>query len=166
MKVDDWLDLNKNETSISGYAPRNKRIPAIPFPGKKKKYSGQKTSSYGLPTEKFVSQHKKGRQVDILTAERIVSGVISDKPPTLKDLFEEESRSSLIVPSDAINDRTLMQPASLPDGSSIDDDDTESSSLYDISIGGLQEYDDEEDISYGGLQDNDDENEVSDMYNS
>lgn len=170
MKVDDWLDVSKNETSISGYAPRNKRMPATPFPGKQHKYSGQKASSYALPTEKFVKQNKE-KQVEILTAARTVSGVISDKPPTLKDLFDEESRSSLIVPSDAMNDSMMQSQGSL-DGSSIEDDDSESSSLFDISYGGLQEYEDENDTSYGDLQANDDdddeeeevEEEVSDMY--
>ncbi|GLU19622.1 hypothetical protein SLE2022_358610 [Rubroshorea leprosula] len=150
LKVDNWLDLSKNEPPISGYAPRNKQVLAIPLPEKKHGNRGQKTSTYSLATEKIVNQNNMERQFDIFTGGRTVSGVVTDKPPTLKDLLDEESRSSFIIPSHATNDQTLMQSQDLLEGLSMEDDECGSPSLSDISCGGLQE--------------NDDENEVSEMY--
>ncbi|GLT26958.1 hypothetical protein SLA2020_019930 [Shorea laevis] len=147
LKVDNWLDLNKNDPPISGYAPRNKRVPAIPIPEKKHGYSGQGASSHGFATtEKIFNQYSMERQVDILTVGRTVSEVVTNKPPTLKDLFDEESRSSFIVPSYAINDQTMMQPEDILDGSSIEDDECGSPFAYDISCGDLQEYDGENEV--------------------
>ncbi|GLT82475.1 hypothetical protein SLE2022_008410 [Rubroshorea leprosula] len=147
LNVDNWLDLNKNDPPISGYAPRNKRVPAILIPEKKHGYSGQKPSSYGFATtEKIFNQYSMERQVHILTVGRTVSEVVTNKPPTLKDLFDEESRSSFIVPSHAMNDQTMMQPEDILDGSSIEDDECGSAFVYDISCGDLQEYNGENEV--------------------
>ncbi|GMI94694.1 hypothetical protein HRI_003138700 [Hibiscus trionum] len=99
-KVDQWLTLHKDEPSISVSAPRNKMVLDIPLPEKKHRPNGEKMQRNG---------NKKQKQA--------ASQRVEDKPPTLKDLFAEESSSSLICPPEST---TGDQIDSL-DGSLIED---------------------------------------------
>ncbi|KAK8661059.1 hypothetical protein V6N13_051961 [Hibiscus sabdariffa] len=96
-KVDQWFSLHKDEPSISGAAARNKMVLDIPLPEKKHR----------------PNDNKKQKQAVL----EVGSSVSPDKPPTLKDLFAEETSSSLICPPQPITDD---QKDSL-DGSLIED---------------------------------------------
>ncbi|KAL4319524.1 hypothetical protein GQ457_18G004820 [Hibiscus cannabinus] len=120
-KVDQWFSLHKDEPSISGSAARNKMVLDIPLPEKKHR-----------PNE-----NTKQKQA-VLEAG---SSVSPDKPPTLKDLFAEETSSSLICPPQPITDD---QNDSL-DGSFIEDSQGGSGSLSppDSCCDGSEHFDNE-----------------------
>ncbi|KAK8604890.1 hypothetical protein V6N13_082357 [Hibiscus sabdariffa] len=125
-KVDQWFSLHKDEPIISGSAARNKMVLDIPLPEKKHRPNG----------------NKKQKQVAL----EVGSSVSQDKPPTLKDLFAEETSSNLICPPQSITDD---QKDSL-DGSLIEDSQGGSGSLSppDSCCDGSENFDNEDEF-YG-----------------
>ncbi|XVF47557.1 hypothetical protein PTKIN_Ptkin03bG0118500 [Pterospermum kingtungense] len=137
LKVDQWLDLHKDEP-----APRNKWVLDIHIPKKKHTSNGQKKPKT-LCNDK-VSAYDfaiKRNQAAMQIAGRSFSDRVVDKPPTLQDLFAEESISDFISPTYAKGQTMKNQEDSL-DGSLIEEDQGGSLSCCD----GLEEFDNEDEL--------------------
>ncbi|OMO81077.1 hypothetical protein CCACVL1_12626 [Corchorus capsularis] len=128
LKVDQWLDLQEIEPSISGYAPRNRWVLDIPIPEKKNRLKGrekeeiscnERVSTYDFKMQR--NHSKKEKQAALEVAGRYVSGRVVDKPPTLKDLFAEESRSSFISAPQATEGQTIKHTENSLDDTLIED---------------------------------------------
>ncbi|XP_017983448.1 PREDICTED: kinesin KP1 isoform X1 [Theobroma cacao] len=150
LKVDQWLDLRKSEPSISGYAPRNDWVLDIPISEKKQRSNGQKkteilwnekVSTYDFATQRIHS--KKEKRATLEVAGRSVSERVVDKPPTLKDLFVEESISNFISPPHATRGQTTEHPQDSLDGLLIEDNQGGSLSPPDFCCDGLEQFDNE-----------------------
>ncbi|XP_021595030.1 kinesin-like protein KIN-14T isoform X2 [Manihot esculenta] len=129
-KVDNWLDLQKNETNANGYTHRTKRVLAIPDPKKKHKQNKQRKEKVAFD-EKISSFHdcrmqKVHIEKDMVTVSRvgmIISEVATNKPPThFQDLFIEDSRSHFSSTSQTTEGNRMIQTQDSVDNSSTDDD--------------------------------------------
>ncbi|XVF04526.1 hypothetical protein REPUB_Repub05bG0091200 [Reevesia pubescens] len=148
LKVDRWLDLHKDEPSISGSASTNKWVLDFPIPKKKHRSNGQKKAEI-LCNEKVstcdlamqTNHNKKQKQTALEVAGSSVSERVVDKPPTLKDLFAEESRSNFISPLHATKGQTMKHQEDSLDGSVIEDNQGGSPSPPDSSCDGLEQFD-------------------------
>ncbi|XWS73402.1 hypothetical protein CRYUN_Cryun02cG0125100 [Craigia yunnanensis] len=152
LKVNQWLDLRKDEPSISDSAPRNKWVLDIPIPEKKHTSNGQKRTEIlcneKVSTNDFAMQrnrNKKQKQAALEVAGRSVSERVVDKPLTLKDLFAEESRSNFISPPHA-KGQTKKHQEDSPDGSLIEDNHGGSLSPPDSCCDGLEQFDNEDEF--------------------
>ncbi|XWS71073.1 hypothetical protein CRYUN_Cryun03dG0105700 [Craigia yunnanensis] len=152
LKVDQWLDLHKDEPSISDSAPRNKLVLDIPIPEKKHRSNGQKKAEIlcneKVSTYDFAMQrncNKKQKQAALEVAGRIVSERVVNKPPTLKDLFSEESRSNFISPPHA-KGQTMKHQQDSPDSSLLEDSQGGSPSPPDSCCDGLEQFDNEDEF--------------------
>ncbi|XVE70343.1 hypothetical protein DITRI_Ditri10aG0065000 [Diplodiscus trichospermus] len=151
LKVDQWLDLQKAEPSISDSAPRNEWVLEIPIPGKKHRSNGQKkaeilcnekVSTYDFTVKR--NHNKEQKQAALEEAGSSASETVVDKPPTLKDLFAEESRSNLIFPP--AKGQTMIHQEDSPDGSLTEDNQGGSASPPDSSCDELEQFDNEDEF--------------------
>ncbi|XP_022753510.1 kinesin-like protein KIN-14T isoform X2 [Durio zibethinus] len=153
LKADQWLDLYKDEPSISGSPPRNNWVLDMPIPEKKHRSSGQKKAEI-LSNEKvsiydFAMQRnrsKKQKQAALQVPGRPVSERLVDKPPTLKDLFAEESRSNFISPTHATKGQTMKHQEDSLDGLLIVDNRDGSLSPPDSCCDGLEQFDNDDEF--------------------
>ncbi|TYI14014.1 hypothetical protein ES332_A08G098000v1 [Gossypium tomentosum] len=142
LKVDQWLTLHKDEASISGSVPRNKWVSDIPLPEKKHR-SNREKKTHILCNDKVFKKQKKA------SSEVAVSQRVEDKPPTLKDLFAEESNSSFICPPQPTMCLSTGHQQESLDGSLIEYGQGGSLSAPDSCCDGSVHFIDNEDEFYG-----------------
>ncbi|KAG4133363.1 hypothetical protein ERO13_D08G092200v2 [Gossypium hirsutum] len=142
LKVDQWLTLHKDEASISGSVPRNKSVSDIPLPEKKHR-SNRVKKTHILCNDKVFKKQKKASSVVA------VSQRVEDKPPTLKDLFAEESNSSFICPPQPTMCLSTGHQQDSLDGSLIEYGQGGSLSPPDSCCDGSVHFIDNEDEFYG-----------------
>ncbi|XP_012474182.1 kinesin-like protein KIN-14T isoform X2 [Gossypium raimondii] len=142
LKVDQWLTLHKDEGSISGSVPRNKWVSDIPLPEKKHR-SNRVKKTHILCNDKVFKKQKKASSVVA------VSQRVEDKPPTLKDLFAEESNSSFICPPQPTMCLSTGHQQDSLDGSLIEYGQGGSLSPPDSCCDGSVHFIDNEDEFYG-----------------
>ncbi|PPS03572.1 hypothetical protein GOBAR_AA17089 [Gossypium barbadense] len=142
LKVDQWLTLHKDEASISGSVPRNKWVSDIPLPEKKHR-SNREKKTHILCNDKVFKKQKKA------SSEVAVSQRVEDKPPTLKDLFAEESNSSFICPPQPTMCLSTGHQQESLDGSLIEYGQGGSLSPPDSCCDGSVHFIDNEDEFYG-----------------
>ncbi|XP_058001634.1 kinesin-like protein KIN-14T isoform X2 [Hevea brasiliensis] len=100
-KVGNWLDLQKNETNMSGYTYRTKRVLAIPTPKKKHKHNEQSKEKEVFDEKIHIfcdsTMQKVHGEKDKMVIDggvgMIISEVVIDKQLTnFQDSFNEDSR--------------------------------------------------------------------------
>ncbi|EEF38964.1 kinesin-like protein KIN-14T [Ricinus communis] len=155
LKVDNWLDLQKNGINMSGYTHRMKRVLAVPTPEKKhgrneqrktkKSFNEEANILYDFRTQKVVSQNKKDKLVTDGGVGRATSTLEVDKPSVtmLKDLFNGESKSNSIPVSQTTEGKRMKQAQESLDILWTEDDKWSICSLEDLNCHRLCEYKDD-----------------------
>lgn len=149
LTVDDWL-LHKSEPLTSACTETNKPVGAVPIT--EEKFDGQVPNRNKIPydgkaprcelmLETFVSHNKTKKQGDIERVEIPVAELITEKPPTmLKDLFDEESRSS--SPSASQTTQTTKLTQDFVDGLLLEDSASGTHSSPDMCCDRLDQHED------------------------
>ncbi|TXG73032.1 hypothetical protein EZV62_001611 [Acer yangbiense] len=154
-KVDDWLS-HKNESTISGYIHRSKRVLALPIPEKKKrgtgpskedKLYGDKVPAYEFTEENIISHSTAEKRCDVERVEMPLSAVISDKPQMmLKELFEQDSTFNSTSPSHESRDQTMTEMQDSIDGLSTEEGSPGNLSPPDICCGRLDQHKNDDEV--------------------
>ncbi|XVF19155.1 hypothetical protein REPUB_Repub11eG0084800 [Reevesia pubescens] len=153
LKVDQLLDLHEDEPSISASAPRIKWVLDIPIPETKHMSNGQKkkerlcnkkVSIYDFAMKR--NRNKNQKQAAIKVTGRSVSERVLDKPPTLKDLFAEQSRSNFNSPPPATKSQTIEYQEDTLNSSLTEDNQDSSLSPPDSCSDGLEQVDNEDEF--------------------
>lgn len=139
-KVDNWLHLHKNDPKPTSYAPKSKRVPAIPNP-KKNIRSNDQNITEKLPDEKVHDHEFSLRLINHDKFEKLdnvgVAGRSFDNTPTLlKDFLNKNSSSnSVSPPSHTIDAEIMIKRLGSEDGLSIEDNTCGTFTLADLLCG-------------------------------
>ncbi|PQP93752.1 kinesin-like protein KIF22 [Prunus yedoensis var. nudiflora] len=124
--VDKWLLLNKNAPATRSHFHRNKRIPAIPTPEKKRICNGQKERDHlqdkevqnrKKAIEQIVSHNKLEKYADVEGTQRSMQEVVITKPPkNSKDFDNIDSRCNSDSPSDEFVEDIIIHTKDKLDG--------------------------------------------------
>ncbi|XP_057993212.1 kinesin-like protein KIN-14T isoform X2 [Hevea brasiliensis] len=173
-KVDNWLDLQKNETNMSGYTHRTKRVLAIPNSKKKHQHNEQSKDNVAFD-EKIHSFHdyrmpnihsEKDKMVTVRGVGMIISEVAVDKPlKNFQDLFNEDSRSHFSSKSQTTEGKGMIQTQDFVDDSSTEDDKWSTFSPEDVYYHRLGDYKDHSGANALSFKQTvEGENEISDTF--
>eukprot|EP00258_Populus_trichocarpa_P000733 XP_002299089.2 kinesin-like protein KIN-14T isoform X1 [Populus trichocarpa] len=147
-KVDNWLHLQKSESTLSSCSQRTKRVLAVPIPERKHKTNVQskadeKVQDYVYTKQEVVNHDKLNNHATTGAVGKPISEVVIEKPlKMLRDLFNEDSRSDVTTPLQTTGGETTIQVQHSVDGSLTGDSENDTSSPPDECSPRLEECED------------------------